>query len=106
WTARRITSSIVEALSFLGLSYLFDSVAERTGVTLEANCVLAIAGVEWFGLGCRAPADLSHGRCDRVHFRIPPGSLHPSVSHYRLPCLDKRRELRRRRALSLRHAPL
>src|SRR4030095_9230927 len=106
WTARRIVSSIVEALSFLGSSYVFDSVAERAGVALEADCVLAIARVEWFGIGRRAPANLRYGRCDRIHFRITPGSLHPSVSHYRLPGLDKGRELRRRRALSLRHASL
>lgn len=42
----------MEALSVLGPPYLFDSVAERTGVALETNCVLATTRVEWIGLGC------------------------------------------------------
>ena len=95
----------MEALSLLGSSNLFDSVAERTGVAPKANCVLAITGVEWFGLSRWASANLGHGRCDRIHFRVPAGSLYPGVSHYSLPGLDQGRELRRRRTFPLRHAP-
>jgi hypothetical protein len=60
----------------LGSSYLFDSVAERAGVALEANCVLAIAGVE-FGVGRRVPAKIS-ATVDATAFIFDtPGSLHP-----------------------------
>src|SRR5919198_3627498 len=79
WIARRIASSIVEALSFLGSSDLFDFAAERAGVASQADCVLAITRVEWFGARRRALANLGHGRCNCIRFRISPRSLYPGI---------------------------
>src|SRR5204862_3070969 len=89
--ARRAGSRLAETVRFLGLSCLLNSLAERTRVALETNCILAITGVEWSGPGCRPPANLGHCGCGGIHFRIPAGSLYPSLSHYCVSGLDQRR---------------
>src|SRR6266581_4717847 len=55
--ARRAGSRLAETVRFLGLSCLLNSLAERTRVALETNCILAITGVGWSGPGCRPPAN-------------------------------------------------
>src|SRR5438445_317936 len=88
---RRVTPSIVEAVPVRRLSHLFDFVAERTGVAFEADRVLAITGVERSGPGCRAAAHLGYSGCERIYFRISPGSLYSCVSHLSLSGVNKRR---------------
>ena len=92
---RGLHGALVRALrkryGFWGYLVYLDSLAERTRVALEADCILAITGVERSGPGCRPPANLGHCGCGGIHFRIPAGSLYPSVSHYCVSGLDQRR---------------
>src|SRR4029453_2346941 len=91
--ARRVSASSAETVRLLGVSGLFDSVAERAGVAAEAHRLLAITGMEWPYARGRSAARVSHGGCDRIYFRIPRGRLYPGLSHHCVSGLDKRLEL-------------
>src|SRR5438876_11162279 len=66
WVTQRADSSVAEAVPSFGLSRLFDSVAERTRLAVEADCILAIAGVERSGPGCGPAACLGLCGCDCI----------------------------------------
>ena len=94
---RGLHSALLRALrkryALLGLSDLFDSVAERAGVAAEAHRLLAITGMEWPFACSRSAARVGYGRCDRIYFRISRGRLHPGLSHHCVSGLDKGFEL-------------
>src|SRR6266699_3172173 len=71
--ARRLVARAAETVRLLGLSGLFDSVAERAGVAPEADRLLAITGMEWPYARSRSFARVGHSGCDRIYFRIPRG---------------------------------
>src|SRR5215472_10758574 len=66
WIARRVDASFAEKVRLLGLSGLFDFVAERAGVAAEADRLLAITGVEWPFACRRSPAGVGYGGCDGI----------------------------------------
>src|SRR6266478_7673085 len=92
-TARRLGARAAETVRLLGLSSLFDSVAERAGVATEAHRLLAITGMEWLFACSWSAARIGYGGCDRIYFRISRGRLHPSLSHHGVSGLDKGLEL-------------
>src|SRR5258708_25793708 len=87
--AWRVGASAAETIRLLGLSRLFDSVAERAGVAVEAHRLLAITGMEWPYARSRSAARVGYGGCDGIYFRIPLGRLHPGLSHHCVYGLDK-----------------
>src|SRR5882724_6494144 len=91
--ARRVGASAAETIRLLGLSRLFDSVAERAGVAVEADRFLAITGMERSFACSRSAARVGYGGCDRIYFRIPRGRLYPGLSHHCVSGLDKGLEL-------------
>ena len=91
--ARRAGSRLAETVRFLGLSCLLNSLAERTRVALETDCILAITGVEWSGPGCRPPANLGHRGRGGIYFRISARGLYPSLPYHCLSGMDKGSEL-------------
>src|SRR6266853_2825410 len=91
--ARRPGARAAETVRLLGLSGLFDSVAERAGVAAEAHRLLAITGNEWPFACSWSAAGVGHSGCDRIYFRISRGRLHPDLSHHYVPGLDKGLEL-------------
>src|SRR5438067_13372146 len=90
--ARRTGASAAETVRLLGTSGLFDSVAERVRVAVEADRLLAITQMEWPFASSRSAAGFGYGRCGRLYFRIPRGRVYPSLSHHCLSGLDKRLE--------------
>src|SRR5882762_6629299 len=78
--ARRLGTRASETVRLLGLSGLFDSVAERAGVAAEAHRLLAITGNEWPFACSWSAAGVGYGGCDRIYFRISRGRLHPGRS--------------------------
>src|SRR5438093_1262734 len=66
WAAWSAGSRVAKTVRFLGLSCLLNSLAERTRVALETDCILAITGVEWSGPGCRPP-DRKRTRLNSSH---------------------------------------
>src|SRR6516162_7571710 len=91
--APRVDASFAEKVRLLGLSGLFDSVAERPGVAAEAHRLLAITGMEWSFACSRSAARVGYSGCDRIYLRIPSGRLYPGLSHHRVSGLDKGLEL-------------
>src|SRR6478735_4128170 len=76
--AQRLVARAAETVRLLGLSDLFDSVAQRSGVAAEAHRLLAITGMEW-PVACGWSATrVGYGGCGRIYFRISRGRLHPS----------------------------
>jgi hypothetical protein len=91
--ARRVGARAAETVRLLGLSGLFDSVAERAGVAAEANRLLGITEMEWPYARSWSAARVGYGGCDRIYFRIPRGRLYPGLSHHCMSGLDKGLEL-------------
>src|SRR6266481_8821437 len=91
--ARRLGACAAETVRLLGLYGLFDSVAERAGVAVEAHRLLAITGNEWPFARSWSAACVGYGGCDRIYFRISRGRLHPGLSHHCVSRLDKGLEL-------------
>src|SRR6476619_4552843 len=91
--AWRVGASAAETIRLLGLSRLFDSVAKRAGVAVEAHRLLAITGMEWPYARSRSAARVGYGRCDGIYCRISRGRLYPGLSHHCMSGLDKGFEL-------------
>src|SRR5204863_883820 len=91
--ARRVGASAEETIRLLGLSRLFDSVAERGGVVVEADRLLAITRMEWPFASSGSAAHFGYGGCGGIYFRISRGRLYPGLSHHCVSGLDKRLEL-------------
>src|ERR1700757_3551993 len=72
---RRVGASSSETVQLLGLSGLFNSVAERGGVAAEADRFLAITGMEWPFACSRPAARVGGSGCNSIYLRIPPGGL-------------------------------
>src|SRR6478672_2528709 len=73
--AQRLSACTSETVRLLGLSGLFDSVAERAGVAAKAHRLLAITGNEWAFACSWSAAYVGYGGCDGIHFRISRGRL-------------------------------
>src|SRR6476659_9160484 len=91
--AHRLVARAAETVRLLGLSGLFDSIAERVCITAEAHRLLAITGMEWPVACSWSAARVGYGGCDRIYFRISGRRLHPGLSHHRVSGLDKGFEL-------------
>src|SRR5207247_9868169 len=55
--ARRAGSRLADTVRFLGLSWLLNSLAERTRVAAETNCILALTAAAWSSRGVRHPSN-------------------------------------------------
>src|SRR5215213_8039471 len=66
--ARRLGARAAETVWLLGLSGLSDSVAERPRVSVEADRLLAITGMERLFACSWSAARVGYRGCDRIYF--------------------------------------